>query len=113
MRKSKLKTENTIEFNYELYRTGEYNAYHISDLTKVLEIVSFRHDKAIGWCDTENMAFCYTPSVVVMQKKRPIVWINVVRNRHGIIFSRVTATPDTKPQSGNVMIKQYELEIKD
>jgi hypothetical protein len=112
MRKSKSNTANTVEFNHELYRTGEYNAYHVSDLAKVLEVVSFRHEKIIGWCDADNMAFCYTPSVVVMKKINPIVWVNVVRNRHGIIFSRVTTTPDTKPQSGNVMIKQYELEIE-
>jgi hypothetical protein len=48
-----------------------------------------------------------------MQKKKPTVWVNVVRNKNGIIFSRVTNTPDTKSQSGNVIIKQYKLELKD
>jgi hypothetical protein len=113
MRKSRLKKENTVEFNHKLYLTGEYNAYHVQDMTKALDIVSFRYNNVIGWCHDENMAFCYTPSVVVMQKKKPTVWVNVVRNKNGIIFSRVTNTPDTKSQSGNVIIKQYKLELKD
>lgn len=104
--------EKTLEFNNDLYRTGKYNAYHKTDLDNPIDIVSFRYNMVIGWSIQDDMAFCYFPSVVVMKKKTPVVWVNVIRNRHGIIFSRVTATPDTKPQSGNVMIKQYELEIE-
>lgn len=113
MKNTEINTDKTIEFNYELYLTGDYNAYHKEDLSKTIDIVSFRYEYIIGWCDDKNMAFCYTPSVVVLKKKSRIVWINVVRNRHGVIFSRTTDTPNTKPQSGNVMIKQYELEILD
>lgn len=113
MRKSKFKKTQLLSFDYELYLSGEYNAYHGDNLNESLDIVSFRDNKVIGWHTNTNSAFVYERFVIALVKRNPIVWVNVVKNRHGIIFSRVTNTPDTKPQSGNVMIKQYELEIKD
>jgi hypothetical protein len=110
MQNTEINTDKTIPFNYELYLKGDYDAYHIVDSKNKIEVVSFRHNNVIGWLKEE--VAIHEPAVIVMRKKRPIVWVNVVRNRHGIIFSRVTTTPDTKPQSGNVMIKQYELEIE-
>lgn len=109
MKNTEINTDKVIDFNYELYLKGDYDAFHKINLDKKIEVVSFRHNNVIGWCNEEVVI--HEPAVIVMRKKRPIVWVNVVRNRHGIIFSRVTTTPDTKPQSGNVMIKQYELEI--
>lgn len=113
MKNSKTKKKQFLSFDYDKYMTGEYNAYHISDFNEPLDIVSFRDNKVIGWYSNTNSAFAYEKGNITLVKRSPIVWINVVRNRHGIIFSRVTKTPETKPQSGNTIIKQYKLELQD
>ena len=113
MRKSKTKKAQLLTFDYEKYLSGEYTAYHFDNLNEPLDIVSFRDNKVIGWHENTNSAFVYLGSAITLVKRSPIVWVNVVRNKNGIIFSRVTNTPDTKSQSGNVIIKQYKLELQD
>jgi hypothetical protein len=113
MRKSKTKKTQFLRFDYEKYLSGEYTAYHINDLNEPLDIVSFRDNKVLGWNTNTDSAFVYVSTLITLIKRNPIVWVNVVRNKNGIIFSRVTNTADTKSQSGNIIIKQYKLELED
>jgi hypothetical protein len=113
MRNSKTKNGQLIRFDYDKYLSGEYIAYHFDNLDEPLDIVSFRDNKIIGWHENTNSAFAYVVSAITLIKRNPIVWVNVVRNKNGIIFSRVTNTAETKSQSGNVIIKQYKLELED
>lgn len=122
MNNSKINTAELIDFDNNLYLTGEYDAFDVSSMSRSgqgadkVDIVSVRYNKTLGWRALgwrDDLPLMLDLDSIKMLKKARIVWVNVVKNRHGIIFSRVTETNVTKPQSGNVMIKQYELEVRD
>jgi hypothetical protein len=118
----KINRAELIDFDNNLYLTGEYEAFDVSGLAmnglgaEKVDIVSVRYNKTLGWRALgwrDDLPLMLDLDSIKMRKKARVIWVNVIRNRHGIIFSRTTETKNTKPQSGNVMIKQYELEVRD
>lgn len=122
MKNSKVNTAELIDFDNNLYLTGEYDAFNVSAMSRsvqgadMVDIVSVRYNSTLGWRALgwrDDLPLMLDLESIKMRKKARIVWVNVVKNRNGVIFSRVTETSVTKPQAGNTIIKQYELEVRD
>lgn len=115
----------SVNFDYSLYTSGDYQVGTRGGLQPLIagsvkdgngdDIVLGKLGNLIcQWSsDGKYYGTSNNPQMdLVLYAKPKVIYVHVVRSKHGVLSSRVTDYKNTYTQSGNKLIAQFELEVE-